>query len=289
VRFFTGCHHPSDARHFECSFLSVNALRRRKWFRATDWILDSGAFTEITTHGRYRRGVEDYAGEIERWTTGSTGRLLAAVAQDYMCEPAALSKTGLTVWEHQEKTIERFDALRGELLRRGCPTLVMPVLQGQLPDDYVRHARMYGTRIARGDWVGVGSVCKRNGDVREVIGVLSAIRGALPGVDLHGFGLKTNAIRAPVVRVLLATADSLAWSYHARKQGRDGNDPREAMRWARGFGADRAGVIRESWRTIGVNEAEDWQTPRELFDRQFRAEDDEERTAGNLPGRDEAA
>lgn len=281
MRFFTGCHHPSDAHHFEGAFLSVHALRRRKWFAATDWILDSGAFTEVTKHGGYRSGVEDYAGEIERWSarpvpgvplrkrTGCTGRLLAAVSQDYMCEAKALAKTGLTVRDHQERTIERYDALRAELLRRGSSVYLLPVLQGQAPEDYARHVDMYGERLEPRAWVGVGSVCKRNGKVREIVDVLGAIVDACPTLRLHGFGLKTDALRAPLVRALLYSADSMAWSYHARMQGRDGNDPREAVPWARRFGVDGTGQARESWKTIGVNEADDWQTPRELFDLQY--------------------
>lgn len=43
------------------------------------------------------------------------------------------------------------------------------------------------------------------------------------------FGLKLTALARPDICALLHTADSMAWSYSARKQGRDGNDWREAM------------------------------------------------------------
>jgi hypothetical protein len=48
---------------------------------------------------------------------------------------------------------------------------------------------------------------------------------------LHGFGLKTTALSSGLVQALLHTADSMAWSYSARKQGRNANDWREAQRW----------------------------------------------------------
>jgi hypothetical protein len=58
VRFFTGLHQPSDARHFDAAFVSVNRLRTRKTpFAVGDWIMDSGAFSELSLHGRYRHEV----------------------------------------------------------------------------------------------------------------------------------------------------------------------------------------------------------------------------------------
>ncbi len=276
MRFFVGLHHPSDAKHFGCCLISVNALRpKRQIIGCGDWILDSGAFTEISRFGGYRESPAAYARDIARWSTA--GRLLAAVSQDYMCEPMMLAKTGLSIREHQQKTIERFVSLSGELAALGCNVPILPVLQGYAPEDYARHVEMYGGLLSPDAWVGVGSVCKRNGSVQSIVDVLSTIRDVAPRLRLHGFGLKTSAISAPVVRVLLESADSLAWSYQARKQGRDQNDPNEAARWARRFGFDRNGMCRETWRTIGVNEGEDWQTPADLW--KFESEAGEEAAA----------
>jgi hypothetical protein len=227
MRFFTGLHQPADAKHFNAAFVSVNRLRARKGpFQVGDWIMDSGAFTEISRHGRYRHGVAEYAAEIRRWA--KNGNLLAAVAQDWMCEPFIVAKTGLSVERHQQLTLERYDALRRE---DTAGVYVLPVLQGFEPEDYVRHLRMYGDRLAPGQWVGVGSVCKRNGDPRAVAAVLLAIKRERPDLLLHGFGLKTTALANPLVRSLLHTADSMAWSFAARLEGRNPNDWREAMQW----------------------------------------------------------
>jgi len=227
VKFFTGLHQPSDARHFDAAFVSVNRLRTRKGpFAVGDWIMDSGAFTEISTHGHYRHGVEAYAAEIRRWA--GNGNLLAAVAQDYMCEPFIVSKTGLSVLEHQRLTIERYEALAAQ---DTAGVYILPVLQGFAPESYVDHVRAYGDRLVHGMWVGVGSVCKRNGTPDAVAAVLLAIKAERPDLRLHGFGLKTTALAHPLVRSLLETADSMAWSFHARKQGRNANDWREAVRW----------------------------------------------------------
>lgn len=226
MTFFTGLHQPSDAQHFETSFISVNRLWKRKGpFKVKRWIMDSGAFMELFIHGEYRNPVTAYANEIFRWK--ANGELLAAVSQDYMCEKFILDKTGLTVADHQRLTIERYD----ELLRCDTGVYIMPVLQGYEPKDYVTHLRQYGTRLAHGAWVGVGSVCKRNGDIGAIESVLLAIKHVRPDLRLHGFGLKTTALSSGLVNQLLETADSMAWSFNARKNGRNANCWREAKKW----------------------------------------------------------
>lgn len=223
MRFFVGLHQPSDAKHFNAAFVSVTRLAKRKSnFTVGDWILDSGAFSTILRHGGYPEPVERYAAQIRRWMT--CGNLLAAVSQDYMCEPSMLAITGLTVVEHQRLTIERYDGLLH--CDTGC--YIMPVLQGYAPDDYVSHIRQYGARLAYGAWVGVGSVCKRNGNPRAILDVLIAIKTERPDLRLHGFGLKTIALANGVIRRLLHTADSMAWSFAARMRGGNANDYREA-------------------------------------------------------------
>lgn len=223
MRFFIGLHQPSDARHFDSAFISVNRLwNRRGPFSVGDWIMDSGAFTEVAGHGGYRYPVEDYAAEIRRWS--GNGNLLAAVAQDWMCEPSVLAKTGLTVADHQRLTLERYDALMAQNL----PVPIMPVIQGYEPHAYVDHLRMYGDRLEAGAWVGVGSVCKRNGSPEGVARVLEAIKHQRPDLRLHGFGLKLTALSWGAVSSRLESADSMAWSFAARREGRNANDWREA-------------------------------------------------------------
>lgn len=231
-RFFVGLHQPSDARHFKRACISINRLRGRKKPVACDEILiDSGAFTELLLHGKYRHRVEEYAAELHRLHAAGVIKIAAAVAQDYMCESFMLGKTGLTVAIHQRLTIERYDALVAELDRLfggKCPFPVMPVLQGYDPADYVRHIRAYGDRLKPRMWVGVGSVCKRNGTPEKIVEVLEAIHAERPGLELHGFGVKQTSLLHAAVRFLLATADSMAWSFAARKEGRDGNSHHEA-------------------------------------------------------------
>lgn len=222
MEFYIGTHKVNHAKHFDRCFISVNVLRNRKSdFEVNDWILDSGAFTEISTYGYYRHDVVDYANQIERWKL--CGNLELAVCQDYMCEPYLLERIDASVGEHQRWTIQRYDKLV-----RLIDVPIMPVLQGYEPEEYVNHLRQYGNRLALGMRVGVGSVCKRNSKPQEIINVLQAIKLARPDLRLHGFGLKITALANAYVLSLLHSADSMAWSYRARRNGRDANSLEEA-------------------------------------------------------------
>lgn len=226
MKFFVGLHIPSQAHRFDRCMVSVNRLRGRvSGFGVNDWMMDSGAFTEVTKHGGFRFPPEEYAGQVCRWSR--EGNLLAAAAQDFMCEPFALAATGASIGEHQRWTVERYDALMA------CDpgAYILPVLQGWEPADYANHVGMYGERLNAGAWVGVGSVCKRNTSVGSVEAVLRAIHGVRPDLRLHGFGLKTTALHHAPVRDRLYSADSMAWSYAARMRGGDANSWEEAMRF----------------------------------------------------------
>lgn len=228
MKFYPGLDDPWHAAHFDRACVSVRRLAgRRKPIDCPDVLLDSGAFTELHLHGAYRDTPAEYAREIARLCDGVIP-ITVAVAQDYMCEPFMLAKTGLTIPRHQALTIDRYDAL----LDAGPPVTVMPVLQGFAPDDYRRHVDQYGDRLADGMWVGVGSVCKRNTSPGLVLDVLNGIKRERPDLRLHGFGVKLTALRDDGVRAALFSADSMAWSYSARKQGRDAHDWREAKAFA---------------------------------------------------------
>lgn len=201
------------------AMISANALRKRKsdfivgsLLSPQNWILDSGAFTEITRYGRYRHSVEEYHQQILRWH--SCKHLLIAVSQDYMCEPFALSRTGLSIEVHQRLTIERYE----QLLSLSPPVPIMPVLQGWRVSDYIEHLLAYSYRLQLGQWVGIGSICKRNNKPDEVADILKAIKLLRPDLRLHGFGLKLLALQHPEVKKLLYSSDSMAYSY-SRKFG----------------------------------------------------------------------
>ena len=230
VKFFAGLHHPGDAQNLHRCMISVNALMDRKGdiAPAGEWILDSGAFSQIAKNGRFSLSIRDYATAIIRWS--KCGNMVAAVSQDYMCEPFVIAKTGLTVAEHQRLSIGNYCSIAGLV---GSAAYVMPVLQGFWPEEYVSHVRQYGRLLGRGQLVGVGSVCKRNADMGAIERVLVAIRNERPDLLLHGFGVKLTALKSSIVRDCLHSADSMAWSFAARYEGRDGNDWHEAEAFAK--------------------------------------------------------
>lgn len=200
--FYPGLHQPADAQHFDRACISIHRLeRRRKPVACPRVFVDSGAFTKLAKHGRYPEPVEVYAAQLHRLWTGGVVQIEVASCQDYMCEPFMLAKTGLTILEHQRLTIERYDALVVELHRLfdGPPPFpVLPVLQGFSAADYLRHLAMYGARLTPGMWVGVGSVCKRQGDVATIEGLLSAIAEVRPDLRLHGFRRETDRPQEPL-------------------------------------------------------------------------------------------
>ncbi|WP_242892579.1 deazapurine DNA modification protein DpdA family protein [Actinomadura litoris] len=183
------------------------------------YAVDSGGFTELSMHGRWVTTPSEYIEALLRYDE-EIGDLAWAAPQDWMVEPFMLKRTGLTVREHQERTVANFVELAGLWPTTGhgdCP--IMPVIQGWTLTDYLACMAMYeaaGVRLAE-DYpvVGVGSVCRRQstGEIAEIFRVL-----AQHDLPLHGFGVKTGGL-AKYGR-WLTTADSMAWSFQARRNPR---------------------------------------------------------------------
>jgi len=214
--FWLGTHQPGWlARTNAPLFVSAVRLRGRKTLpRAVGrWALDSGGFSEIAAHGRWTIPAAQYAAEARLWRA-EVGGLAWAAVQDWMCEPVMLERTGLTVGEHQRRTVASYLELRA--LAPEMPWV--PVLQGWEPADYHRCADLYaaaGVDLPGLPVVGLGSVCRRQGTrtaARIVRGLYD--RGL---ENLHGFGFKTLGLvgRARLAR-FLASSDSMAWSTDGR-------------------------------------------------------------------------
>jgi hypothetical protein len=203
--------------------ISFSRLRERVGgFVVNEWILDSGAFSEVTRYKYHRTRVENYAHAINHWSR--FGKLVAAITQDYMCEPWILRKNGTTVEQHQAWTINRYIRLR-----QLTDVYIMPVLQGYTAESYVRHLEDYGNLLEFGQWVGVGSICKRNSRTYLIEEILRQVKARRPDLLLHGFGLKVTSLENKRICKLLHSSDSMAWSFAARrKNGWGANDPRTA-------------------------------------------------------------
>lgn len=195
-------------------FVSRNRLTARRTFpRAiAPWALDSGGFTEIATHGRFTVLPATYAAEVRRFSQ-EIGSMAWAAPQDWMCEPAMIARTGLSVCEHQARTIANF--LELQAIAPDLPWI--PVLQGWGSFEYFRHVEDYaraGVDLSGLPLVGVGSVCRRQatGTAAMIFRVLQSHYG----LRLHGFGVKTVGLRA--AGDSLVSADSMAWSAAARRE-----------------------------------------------------------------------
>jgi len=185
--------------------------RKRLPRASAPWVLDSGGFSELHLYGAWETTPRAYVANVKRYAT-EIGNLEWAACQDWMCEPHILRKTGYSIDEHQYRSVVSYL----ELMLRAPEIPWCPVLQGWEVADYFRHADLHermGVRLSELPVVGIGSVCRRQG-TRGAIDLL--VRFTQAGIRLHGFGLKTTAVRA--LAPFLASSDSLAWSYRARQR-----------------------------------------------------------------------
>jgi hypothetical protein len=194
-------------------FVSDRKLRNRRTFprASSDWCLDSGGFTELSLYGEWRTTPEDYVHGIRRYQS-EIGRLQWASQQDMMVEDVMLARTGLTIADHQQQTINNFLTLR--TIASDLP--IIPVIQGQTLSDYLRHIDAFnqaGIDLTKETTVGIGSVCRRQAS-KEIVGIVQGVTNA--GIRLHGFGMKTLGLTK--VYHLMQSADSMAWSFIARKR-----------------------------------------------------------------------
>jgi len=221
TQFFLGVHHVNWLTKAGVPlFVSRRRLAKyRRLPRASHaWALDSGGFTEIALHGCWALSERDYVAEARRYRD-DVGLLSWAAPQDWMCEPKMLRRTGLTVAEHQQRTLDNF--LELQHLAPEMPWV--PVLQGWTEADYHRHVNQYaraGIDLAARPLVGIGTVCRRQRTGMVAGTVLALTR---QGLHLHGFGVKLQGLQR--VAGYLASADSQAWSTRARNAARHGEPP----------------------------------------------------------------
>ena len=221
MRFWLGTHKSVWLARTEVPLMVSHrtlSIRKRLPRARGPWVLDSGGYSELSLYGMWQTQPQTYVAAVKRYVQ-EVGQLEWAAAQDWMCEPWILKKTGFSIAEHQYRSVVSYLELR----LRAPEFLWCPVLQGWEPSDYLRHRDMYermGVPLASLPVVGIGSVCRRQG-VRGAIDLLVRLHGE--GLRLHGFGLKTTAVRP--LASFLASSDSMAWSYGAMRHGLRCGDP----------------------------------------------------------------
>lgn len=203
-------------------------LKSEHWDRAIKWdeargpyAIDSGGFMELKDKGTWTRPPRKYVDDLRRiWE--HAGPYDWAAPQDWMCEKAIIEGgwfggqyfvgTHLSAAEHQRRTVANFLELRSL-----APNLrIAPVIQGDTVPAYERCVELYeraGVDLRAEPVVGLGSVCRLQ-STRQGAAIVTAM--AAHGFKLHGFGFKTLGLER--VGHLLASADSAAWSSHARRR-----------------------------------------------------------------------
>lgn len=188
-------------------FMSHRSMWKRKTLpRAiAPWALDSGGFSELTIYGHWETTPEAYVEACRRYVD-EVGAPVFAAPQDWMCDPDMTTRTGLSVIEHQERTVESY-----LLLRDMAPDIpFIPVLQGWEPASYLAHAELYaaaGVDLDAEATVGVGTIARRQHRTAVEI-IVTNLHGM---TNLHGFGVKGGGFRR--YGYLLASSDSTAWAY----------------------------------------------------------------------------
>ena len=106
--FYLGTHQPNFlATAGVRLFVSHRRLAARKTLprAAAGWALDSGGFSELSLYGDWRTTARDYNAAVRRYDD-EIGKLEWAAIQDDMCEWEVLARTGLSIPEHQRRTVD---------------------------------------------------------------------------------------------------------------------------------------------------------------------------------------
>jgi hypothetical protein len=216
------------------------AVRKSRYPRATTaYAVDSGAFTELLQHGRWTTSPEQYVAALRRYAD-ELGPFAFAAGQDHLCAPAILDRVAAvtgrrpTVADQQQATVDNFVALRA--LAPDLP--IIPTLQGTQVGQYVHHIAIYaaaGVDLYAEPLVGVGSIAAQTPGFIERLCTTLVAAGL---TRLHGFGVKTRGLEAAAH--VMASADSMAWSYAGRREPMPGcahrscaHCPRWALEWRR--------------------------------------------------------
>lgn len=173
--------------------------------------LDSGAYSELDQRGTWTWTLAEFVAFVRKACT-TLGTVRHVGIQDWMCEPWILAKTGLSLEEHQRRTVASYLDLCA-----AAPEIPwVATLQGFTLADYLRCAELYaraGVDLNAQPLVGLGSVCRRSG-TRELVDVLDGLARELPMVRWHGYGVKSEGALQSCAG--LRSVDSDAWSSRGR-------------------------------------------------------------------------
>ena len=176
------------------------------------WALDSG-FTELAKCGYWHSSPEEYAQDTRRFRDAI--EQMSWASMDWMCEPWVVHGG-----DHGGQVFAGTRVARN-LAPDEPDDLDLPfvsVLQGRSLQDYEHRARMYaeaGIQLKDEPLVGLGSVCRRQGNPRDRRD-RQPLRRAGPVPPRP----RSQDHRCRRYGHLLTSADSMAWSAGARRRPR---------------------------------------------------------------------
>lgn len=200
-----------------CGSFKRFRLPPRARFEGMNVALDSGGFVAAVKFGDYRHSIEQYINLV------ASAQWAWWASMDYCCEPEVAGDRPTRLLR-MAATVDLYYQCRTAARRRGL-TDPMPVLQGWKTGEYLQSMEWYGFE----QWpalVGVGSVCRRHIHGPDgLFEVIAALDRALPaGVRLHLFGVKSGALEALGNHPRIASVDSMAWDFAARRARPVGRD-----------------------------------------------------------------
>lgn len=180
-------------------------------FAGLDAALDSAGFVAMARYRGFPWSVSQYLDLVASWPW-------AWYASWDQCVEPEIASSKIDVYFRLAETCRLLSEVRSQARDRGLPD-PMPVVQGWEVDHY----RWSLDHLPLSSWpklLGVGSMCRRR--VHGPNGILTIVealdRTLPPGVGLHLFGVKGEALRYLSDHPRIASVDSMAWDFAARRQ-----------------------------------------------------------------------
>lgn len=231
------------------------AARKSLPQRPDSWarpVYDSGGYNELLKYGTWSITPQQYLKQVRRFIA-EIGQPDWVAPMDWICTPEALARTGLTVAEHQQRTLHNVLTLRD--LDDTIPWLAP--IQGHLESEYHRHADAYaraGIDLTDPEThVGIGGLAARQHTVKAAL-IVSGL--AQRGIRAHAFGFKFTGLKACAPEI--ASSDSMSWVTTAKRQpARPGCTHRQCgncLPWALEWRTDLLDAVRREHPALALDE-----------------------------------
>lgn len=180
-------------------------------FAGLDAALDSAGFVAMARYRGFPWTIEQYLDLVESWPW-------AWYASWDQCVEPEIASSKIDVYFRLAETCRLLSEVRMRARDRGLPD-PMPVVQGWEVDHY----RWSLDHLPLASWpklLGVGSMCRRHvHGPNGILAIVEALDRVLPTcVGLHLFGVKGTALRFLSGHPRIASVDSMAWDFAARRQ-----------------------------------------------------------------------